>query len=221
MSVGSFHFRRFILFYLIPLLLVSINLASPLLGQNLPPEVLRYADLVLFNGEILTMDRDELPIRSAQAVALRDGRILAVGASSQILRMAGPNTERVDLAGKTVIPGVVDTHSHPNSYALQHYAREITPAYLKFLRENGVWYANIRWESKETALADFKKFAESVPAGEMILATTYSNDTVRRHLFREDLDQAAPNHPVFIHIGYRIRGVVNILRGQEVHGSLR
>ena len=110
-------------------------------AQNVPPEVLRYADLVLYNAQVLTMDRDQPPINVVQALAIRDGQIMAVGESDRILQMAGPDTVRVDLGGKAVIPGVVDTHSHPNSYALTHYDREITPPYLKFLRENHVWYA--------------------------------------------------------------------------------
>ncbi len=48
-------------------------------AQNLPPEVLRFADMVLYNGQVLTMDRDQPPINVTQAVAVRDGRILAVG----------------------------------------------------------------------------------------------------------------------------------------------
>jgi len=96
-------------------------------AQNVPPEVLRYADLVLYNAQVLTMDRERPPIHVVQALAIRDGKIMAVGESDRILQMAGPETVTVDLGGKAVIPGVVDTHSHPNSYALTHYDREITP----------------------------------------------------------------------------------------------
>ncbi len=56
---------------------------GPLLGvsqaQDLPPEVLRYADTILYNGQVLTMDRDQPPITVVEAVAIRDGRIMAVG----------------------------------------------------------------------------------------------------------------------------------------------
>ncbi len=93
-------------------------------AQDLPTEVIRYADRVLHNGHVLTMDQDMPPFSVTEAVAIRDGRIMAVGEDSRILRMAGPDTERVDLAGKTLMPGFVDTHSHPNSYALSHHARE-------------------------------------------------------------------------------------------------
>jgi len=62
-------------------------------AQELPPEVLRYADMILYNGRVLTMDRDQLPINVTEAIALQDGRVLAVGDSDRILRMAGTDTE--------------------------------------------------------------------------------------------------------------------------------
>ena len=83
-------------------------------AQDLPPEVLNYAEMVLYNGQVLTMDRDQPPITVTQAIALRDGRVLAVGDSDRILQMAGPDTTKVDLEGRAVIPGIIDTHSHPN-----------------------------------------------------------------------------------------------------------
>ena len=103
------------------LLLIFAPFLKVAAAQDLPPEVLRYADMVLYNGHVLTMDQDQPPFTVTQAVALQDGRILAVGEDDRILRMAGPNTARVDLDGKAVLPGIVDTHSHPNSYALRHY----------------------------------------------------------------------------------------------------
>ena len=115
-------------------------------AQDLPPEVLRYADTVLYNGQVLTMDRDQPPITVVEAVALRDGRVLAVGGNDRILSMAGPDTARVDLDGKTVIPGVVDTHSHPNAYAVRHYSDEVTPAYLSYLEDQKIRFATVRWE---------------------------------------------------------------------------
>ena len=91
-------------------------------AQDLPPEVIGYADTVLYNGQVLTMDRDQPPINAVQAIAIREGRILAVGEDDRILRMAGPDTARMNLNGRTVIPGIVDTHSHPNAYAVRHYS---------------------------------------------------------------------------------------------------
>ncbi len=178
-------------------------------AQDLPSEVLRYADTVLYNGQVMTMDRDQPPITVVQAIALRDGRVLAVGESDRILKMAGPDTIRVDLAGKTVIPGVIDTHSHPNTYALRHFADEYIPAYLKFLEENRVRFATVRWDSKETALADFKRVAENLPPDFWIYSTGRLTPTTLYDIKKEDLDQVAPNNPLYVMLGNAMFGLIN------------
>jgi predicted amidohydrolase YtcJ len=71
---------------------------------DIPPQLIRYADLILFNGQVLTVDAE---FSVAEAVAVRDGRILAIGEDDQILSLAGPQTERVDLAGRTLTPGYI------------------------------------------------------------------------------------------------------------------
>jgi predicted amidohydrolase YtcJ len=66
-------------------------------------------ELILFHGRILTVDaRDSI----AEALAVRDGKIVAVGADEDILRLAGPATRRIDLHGRTATPGLIDSHAH-------------------------------------------------------------------------------------------------------------
>src|SRR5438309_3498175 len=67
------------------------------------------ADLILHNAKITTLDRGN---PEAQAVAVRDGRFLAVGSERDIMALAGPDTRRVDLRGRRVIPGLIDSHTH-------------------------------------------------------------------------------------------------------------
>src|SRR3954469_19200331 len=67
------------------------------------------ADTILTNGKIITVD-DRFSIQ--QAIAVRGDRIVAVGTTAEINRLAGPNTRRVDLAGKAVVPGMIDNHAH-------------------------------------------------------------------------------------------------------------
>lgn len=178
-------------------------------AQELPPEVVRYADLVLHNAQVLTMDREQPPINVTQAVAVRDGRILATGTDRRMLRLAGPNTLTVDLEGKAVIPGIIDTHSHPNRYALRHYEQEVVPAYIQALKERHVRFTTVRWESKETALADFKRVADTLEPGDWIFTTTRSNATVREKLTRYDLDEVAPDNPLYVRIGNAMWGLAN------------
>jgi predicted amidohydrolase YtcJ len=81
--------------------LVTFALATSALAQP--------ADLVLRGGRVITVDKDW---RIAQAVAIRDGRFLAVGDDAAIAGHIGPNTQVIELAGRTVVPGLIDSHLH-------------------------------------------------------------------------------------------------------------
>src|SRR5690349_16013234 len=88
---------------------VALALPALAAAQALPPEVVAYADTIFTNGKVLTVDKDFI---IAEAIAVRDGKVLATGTTGAIERMAGPKTKRIDLAGKSVIPGIIDTHLH-------------------------------------------------------------------------------------------------------------
>src|SRR5512138_3140672 len=66
-------------------------------------------DLVLVNGKVLTLDEQS---SVTEAIAVRDGRILATGSNASIRALAGARTRVLDVSGKTVIPGLIDTHAH-------------------------------------------------------------------------------------------------------------
>ncbi len=91
------------------LLCVTIQLlpVTAISQENaIPPELIRYADIVLYNGQVLTADADE-NFTLAQAVAVRGNSILAVGSVNRIMRLAGPSTRRIDLLGRTLTPGFI------------------------------------------------------------------------------------------------------------------
>jgi predicted amidohydrolase YtcJ len=96
--MGALFYNRLIVTLLGLLLVVMTN------ANAQSPLILNYADMVLYNGKIFTAD-DNLSI--AEAVAIRDGKFLAVGSTSEILPLAGPQTRRIDLAGKSVTPGFI------------------------------------------------------------------------------------------------------------------
>jgi hypothetical protein len=94
--------------------------------SSLPSEILRYADAVYVNATIMTLDDHKMnsnPGTIVQAMAIRDEVIIGLGSEAEIMRMAGPNTKVVDLQGKMVIPGIVESHVHPMGAALD-IARE-------------------------------------------------------------------------------------------------
>src|SRR5574340_964203 len=93
--------------------LVLALVARALLGPGLcaaqtppPPALVWYPDLVLYNGKVLTVDKQ---FTIAEALAVRDGRVFATGTTADIKRLMGPQTRAVDLAGKSVVPGFIDS----------------------------------------------------------------------------------------------------------------
>src|SRR5689334_12177342 len=78
-------------------------------GNNASAQQATVADTVFYNGKILTVD-DAFSI--VQAIAIKDGRVLSVGANDAVRQLAGPRTDSVDLHGQTMVPGLMDTHSH-------------------------------------------------------------------------------------------------------------
>jgi len=136
--------------------------------------------LVLHNANILTVNSRQ---PRAQALAIADERFLAVGANDEIRAMATARTKQINLEGKTVVPGFIDAHSHPASSGRRH------------LREVDCDLRSIREIQDAIRLR-----AEKTPPGQWIVGFKYDDTKTAegRPLTRDDLDAAAPNHPVYI-----------------------
>ena len=158
-------------------LLLAVAGAAMVRGQQAA------VDTVLTNGKIITVD-DRFSI--AQAVAIRGDRFVAVGSNQDITRLAGPNTRRIDLGGKAVIPGLIDAHAHLMR-AAETWAIEV--------RLDGV-------ESRKQALDMIRAKAASLGPGQWVYNLGgWSYDQFadnRTPLTRAELDQAAPNNPVYL-----------------------
>jgi predicted amidohydrolase YtcJ len=137
-------------------------------------------DLILTGAKITTM-ADGVP--EATALAIKDGKILAVGDSQQIEDLAGSGTRVIDLAGRRVIPGINDTHNHMMS----------TGAVL-----NEVSLYDAR--SIEDIKAAVASKVESSPPGAWILGRGWDESLLAEKRFpnRHDLDEVAPNNPVVL-----------------------
>ena len=88
---------------LIAALVVAAGVAAPTYAQAPAP------GMVLINGKVITLDGTSSIL---QAIAIRDGRVLAVGSDADIRRLAGARTNIIDLGGRTVVPGLMDSHIH-------------------------------------------------------------------------------------------------------------
>ncbi len=91
---------------------VSCVIVSAVFAIVAAPAPAQGIDTILVNGKILTVD-PQSSIRSALAV--REGRIAAIGSDADVRRLAGPKTRTIDLQGRTVIPGLIDSHMHARS----------------------------------------------------------------------------------------------------------
>jgi len=98
--------------------LIAMVTSNPSLAvaQDLAPELINYPDAIYTNAIVVTLDEHELNDDTgtiAEAIAIRDGLIQAVGSAAHVLSMKGPDTEVVDLKGKMLIPGFIESHTHP------------------------------------------------------------------------------------------------------------
>jgi predicted amidohydrolase YtcJ len=150
------------------------------------PAAAQAPDTALVNGKIITLDGRSA---AAEALAVRDGRIVAVGRSADIFRLAGPATRTIDLGGRTVIPGLIDSHMHAVRAAL-FYATEVN------------W---IGTRSIPEAMGRIAAAAKTARPGQWIIVAggwTEQQFAERRRPTQAELLAAAPDHPVYIQSFY-------------------
>ncbi len=142
------------------------------------PEYADAPDTILHNANVITVDAD---FSSADAVAIADGRFVAVGSNDVVRALAGPDTRMIDLQGRTVVPGLADGHLH-----------------------NGGGGPGVDL-SRARSLADVKAAiaarAAETEVGEIIVTNSdWHEAQLAEHELplRRDLDEAAPDHPVVV-----------------------
>jgi predicted amidohydrolase YtcJ len=170
---------------------ISIVLALSLCGTAgalaTQPPAATTADAVYFGGPILTMN-DAAP--RAEAVAIKDGTIIAVGTKADVEKFKAAGTTTIDLAGKTLLPGFIDAHGHVFTTGIQAASANILPA----PDGEGNSIAKIQEILRESAKSDAsKKF-------NLILGFGYDDAQIaeKRHPTRQELDEVSKDIPILI-----------------------
>jgi predicted amidohydrolase YtcJ len=154
----------------------------------------RAPEIVLDNGNVLTMAMAQ---PRAQAIAVADGRIVAVGSSADVRALASPDAVFIDLRGRTVLPGFIDAHAHVSQVGHELLKVNLAPC-----------------RSIADVLDAVAARAGSTRPGEWIEGSAMWHETAlaeQRFPTRRELDAVAPDHPVYLPRGTRFFAVANSL----------
>ena len=178
----------------------SLFFATLLAAAVSLPRANAQPDSIYFNGKILKVDA---AFTVAEAVSVKGGRISAVGKSADLLAKAGASTRKIDLKGRTVIPGLIDNHMH-------------------YLRGASRWRFEARIDgviSREAALRIIADKAKEVGPGNWVFVLGgWSEQQFADKpggFTQDELDRAAPDNPVFIQKSYS-RAYMNSLASSKL-----
>jgi predicted amidohydrolase YtcJ len=155
--------------------------ADPAAAQA--PAVIGPVDVILTGGKVITVDER---FTIAQAIAVRGERIVAVGTDQQIGALAGPATRRIDLAGRAVVPGMIDDHAH-------------------YMEEGVLWTDELRLDNVTTrkeAIEMMKAKAASLPPDRWVYTLggwspdQFTDD--KKSFSRTELDAVDSTHPILL-----------------------
>jgi predicted amidohydrolase YtcJ len=140
------------------------------------------ADIIFINGEVITVDEEN---RVAEAVAVKDNRILAVGTSAEMKEFTAKTTTIVDLEGKTLMPGIIDAHIHLTIYGTNLLGVSCIEHHIQSLKD---------------LFVDLRKKVQSTPKGEWIRAWGFKESNLKENRYptKEELDAISMDHPIVI-----------------------
>jgi predicted amidohydrolase YtcJ len=133
-------------------------------------------DLVLVNGRVYTSDAAQPRV---EAFAVKNGRFLAAGSTSEVKNLAARRTQVIDAEGMTVTPGFIDAHCHPSGV-------------------NELYGVNANVRTVSILQEALRKKAAGTPPGYWVSAFMFDDTKLDRPLHRRDLDEAVPDHPVSV-----------------------
>ncbi|MBI1954946.1 MAG: amidohydrolase family protein [Acidobacteria bacterium] len=210
-------------FFSISILLVALwGVLSPAARGQGTAELTRklellkaYPDLIVVNGKISRMDAQ---LREAQAMAVRGGRILAMGTNDEMRFLAGPNTEVLDAKGRRVVPGLIDAHTHPHLWLFDHRlgaegditAKKYNDPQLKQVLVKGNNQAELLRGLEAAAKARAQELGpgkwilvrlfsgNSIPESRKITAPLFATGTNPGPITTQYLDTIAPGNPLLL-----------------------
>lgn len=141
------------------------------------------AELIFINGKIATVDANDSIV---EGLAVEQGRVVRVGTSREVLELRGETTRVVDLQGKLLIPGLIDSHVHPGSASMHEFDHPVPDM-----------------ETVADVLEYVRSRTQAVPEGQWIWVNQIFITRLReqRYPTREELDKIAPKHPVVFSTG--------------------
>ncbi len=141
------------------------------------------AELILRNGKVVTVDED---FSIAQALAIQGGRLIRVGTEDEVMATRGPKTRIVDLGGRTVLPGLIDSHTHPTGACMTEFDHPIP-----------------EMETIADVLEYIGHRAEELGEGKWVVVRQVFITRLKeqRYPTREELDRVAPKNPVLFSTG--------------------
>jgi predicted amidohydrolase YtcJ len=151
------------------------------------------ADTIFYNGNVLTMVDNE---NNKEAIAIKNGKIIFVGDNQQIMEYKQKQTEMINLHGKTLMPGFIESHMHPTLYGTSLLEIDCRPDAAPSL---------------VMILKKVEEGANKTKKGEWIRGWGWDDSKIpeKRYPTREELDKVAPDHPVFLKRTCAHMGVVN------------
>ncbi len=195
-------------------------------GQDVSDLLVRleaYPDVIVLNGEIAVMDNQ---LTTVEALAVRGRRILALGTTQEIGELAGPQTEVIDVKGRTVLPGIIDSHTHPHLWLYNHFGSD--PEYnpdpqLKMVPVLGLHEDDLDEMTRSGILEKIggvirSRAAELGPDKWVVVNIPMKDGAIQgqdispviqqRMVTTADLDRMSPRNPVFL-TGSLMSGVYN------------
>lgn len=177
--------RKFYLFFIVVLFLFFTNV--PVFAKTIPDALA--PDMIIINGKIMTVDKN---FSYAEAVAVKDGKIVAVGTTKEIEALKGKPTKVLDLKGNMLLPGINDSHLHLPDLVTGN------PPYQLDLSYPGV-------KSIQDMRAMIKEAIATLPEGSWIIGRGWNQGYIdelladpNRQLNKADFDDISPNNPVYL-----------------------